>query len=281
MLDTVGIHCEARLRDSLLTPQGSRLISVGERMKARVRDGWLVRAEGSLTRYNHGRLPRTEGELAAALRGALADIGKFAELGAWRFDRLDLAYDAAEPTAPLVRACRQFRFPGIRKAAEVADDDSSIRWGNGRTAFQVQLYDAGKRHRLAGPVSRLEIRLRKGAVEQRELERETSWTKLAEVFGEFAARLPAAAVFRPQGRLEPGQVIACLSKDFGEQAGQKAYELLAQGRSRPTVRKIRRQMNEAMSAACGKSPREAFTLPRHRNGKIFSTPPPSYLHEPR
>ena len=149
MLDTVGIKCKARLRDASFTWLGSRVITVGEHWKARVRDGWLVRAEGSLTRHNAGRLPRTEGELAAALKGALADIAKFAELGDWRFDRLDLAYDVTEPTAPLVRACRQFRFPGIRKAAEVADDDSSIRWGSRRSIIQVQLYDAAKRHRLS------------------------------------------------------------------------------------------------------------------------------------
>lgn len=271
MLDTIGISCEGRLRDASLTRLGSRVITVGDHWKARVRDGWLVRAEGSLARHNAGRLPRTEGELAAAMECALADIGRIAEFGNWRFDRLDLAYDVAEPTVPLVRACRQFRFPGIRKAAEVADDDSSIRWGNRRTLFQVQLYDAAKRHRLAGPSSRLEIRLRRRAVEQRGLEQETSWAKLAEVFDEFAARLPDAAVFRPHGRLQPGQVAALLGRECGESVRLRAFELLTQSRCRVTVCKIRKQMNEGLSLDCGKSPRQAFTLPRVIIGNNLST----------
>ncbi len=274
MLDTVGIRCEAPLRDSRFLLLGSRLIPFGNGWKARIRDGELLRAEGSLARYNGGRLPETEGELSAALDLVFADIGTLAELEDWWFDRLDLARDVPECTAPLVRACRQSRFPGIRKAAVVADDDSSICWGNGRTVAQVQLYDAAKKHRTPSPSSRLEIRLRPKAIAEHRLGREKSWSRFAEVFASFATLLPDAAVALPQGRLATGQLIAWLAKDCGAHVAQRAFELATQGRSRPTTRKIRRQFSEGVSAVCGKSPRQAFALPRVIIGKNLSTTAP-------
>ncbi len=101
MLDTVGIQCGARLRDASLFRHGTRMIPFGKRWKGRIRDGLLVRVEGSLAHYNAGRLPRTGVELSTALANVFADIAAFAEMENWWFDRLDLAVDVAEPTAPL------------------------------------------------------------------------------------------------------------------------------------------------------------------------------------
>lgn len=282
MLDTVGIQCGAPLLNASLFRPGSHLIPFGKGWKGRICDGWLMRVEGSLKHYNDGRLPETEAELDAALSGVFSDIAALADAKDWKFYRLDLARDVPEPTAPLVRACRQFRFPIIRKAAEVADDDASIRWGSRRCKIQVQIYDAAKKHRMPSPASRLEIRLLSEAIATRELQREASWAKLEAAFLSFAVLLPDVALTLPTGRLETGQAIACLGQTRGAQAAQDMFKFLTQGRSRPTVRKVRKQMNEGLSLICGKSPRQAFTLPRHTIGKNLSTilPADTGLNEP-
>jgi hypothetical protein len=271
VFDTAGIHCEGLLREEACRKSGSRLLKFGEGWKARLRDGQLYRAEGSLARYNQGRLPQTEAELTTALENVLADLRGIAEIGEWWFDRLDLARDVAEPTGPLVRACRLWRFSDIRKSAEVADDDSSIRWGNRRTQIQVRIYDAAKRHRLPGPLTRLEVSLNRRQVVQRGLHRDVPWAILEATFAEFVALLPDACPALPTGKLTDGQIVARIGQLHGAEVAQTLLELLQQSRSRPTIRKIRRQFAAGIPEPLLKSPRAAFTLPSLFIGKNLST----------
>lgn len=273
MFDTVGIRCEGRLRRAEHIARGSQAFPFGNGWMALPRGGCLYRVEGSLKHYNHGHLPQTEAEMKTALAIVFEDIHSLAEIQHWWFCRLDLARDVAEPTEPLVRACRQWRFPCIRKPACVEDDDSCIRWGNGRTECQVQIYNAAKKHRLPAPMTRLEVSLKRRQVVLRELHREVLWAKLVETFAEFADMLPDTSPELPTGKLTDGQIVACLGKIHGAAVAQTLLGLLKQSRSRPTIRKIRQQFAAGFAEQGGKSPKAAFALPRVPIGKNLSTVP--------
>lgn len=211
--------------------------------------------EVSLPRVLHGsndRLLSTSEELKESVDGALALVRTLVDRPRVdHFTRVDLVWQFAADPVDWINALRRARHPSIRKPTQEFFDES-LHWA-GREVHG-RLYDKGKEcGKEPGKVARFEWQLRGKALPR--LLGSHGKVGMAEVVDfqrEYRVYRDLCSGFEPRTLVKPRTLpeffVYCDSEGLRDQHGRTVLDIYGAGRSARTMRRLRRDVQDARTS---------------------------------
>ena len=259
-VDTIGFRYDGQLSGAVRVAwerhESVVIIPKGWKMRLR-KQGFYI--DGSLSRFNRGRLPTSDEELYRSLEDAKAEIRAMngGYFDGERLVRVDLARDCLQPTGPLIEACKDWKLKGFYNLPIVRKN--GITWTGNHNQFIVKLYDASKKHKVPA-ATRLEATFRGRSIFKNGILVPLRMGNLGDILQRLAEYLPDHPTDLNSRKLSIGKACAQHGVEFGSEAGLHMLRLLSKNVTRQTAARYRRDYAAGYQPVDGLSPRKTFAL---------------------